>query len=259
MYWLRIALFSIIDSEDEDSNNYVIARFLLEHFNELPGVSLTEISKQCNLSKAAVSRFCKELGLMDYVDLQMLIRTSRRREKKERKPLTVSEQKQQYYGMVEHIVAEFRQAIESETVEELIRDLQRYERVYVFGHLQASHIAYTLGNNLAMYNKFCFTTQSWPGQVEKIEKSTSSALIIIFSSSGDYFKRMGINMMFLEKPGAPKVYLITFDNATETGNGRLKRISLGARSADLKANMAMNIFVNYLSYRYKQTVSLNET
>ena len=53
MYWLRIALFSIIDSEDEGSNNYVIARFLLEHFNELPGVSLTEISKQCNLSKAA--------------------------------------------------------------------------------------------------------------------------------------------------------------------------------------------------------------
>ena len=59
MYWLRIALFSIIDSEDEGSNNYVIARFLLEHFNELPGVSLTEISKQCNLSKAAVSYRCR--------------------------------------------------------------------------------------------------------------------------------------------------------------------------------------------------------
>ena len=66
-------------------------------------------------------------------------------------------------------------------------------------------------------------------------------------------------MKFLEQANAPKVYLITFDNATETGNGRLKRISLGARSADLKANMAMNMFVNYLSYRYSKLVSFSET
>ena len=259
MYWLRIALFSIIDSEDEGSNNYVIARFLLEHFNELPGVSLTEISKQCNLSKAAVSRFCKELGLMDYIDLQMLIRTSGRKERSHQKSLTAEEQKQRFAGAIDLVTEEFKKAMDSEILEELIGDLQRYEKVYAFGHLQASHIAYTLGNNLAMFNKFCFTAQSWPKQVEKLEQATSKDLFIIFSASGDYFKRMDMNMMFLEKTNAPKVYLITFDNAAETGNGRLNRISLGARSADLKANMAMNMFVNYLSYRYSKLVSFSET
>ena len=85
MYWLRIALFSIIDREEKDSNSYIIARYLLENFNSLSGVSLTEISKNCNLSKAAVSRFCKELGLMDYIDLQMLIRTVSQKEESKRK------------------------------------------------------------------------------------------------------------------------------------------------------------------------------
>ena len=82
MYWLRIALFSILDRESEDSNNYIIARYILEHYNELPGVSLTEISRQCNISKAAVSRFVKDLGLLDYIDLQMLIRSSGQTPKK---------------------------------------------------------------------------------------------------------------------------------------------------------------------------------
>ena len=124
MYWLRIVLFSIIDSEDEGSNNYVIARFLLEHFNELPGVSLTEISKQCNLSKAAVSRFCKELGLMDYIDLQMLIRTSGRKERSHQKSLTAEEQKQRFAGAIDLVTEEFKKAMDSEILEELIGDLQ---------------------------------------------------------------------------------------------------------------------------------------
>ena len=259
MYWLKISLFSIIDREEEGSNNYVIARYLLENYNSLSGVSLTEISKQCNLSKAAVSRFCKELGLMDYIDLQMLIRTSGRKEKNEQKKLTVEEQKEQFGQMVDVVSEEIKQAIESEQTEELVADLQKYQNIYVFGHLQASHIAYTLGNNLAMDNKFCFVTQSWPQQVEKIENATDKDLIIVFSASGDYFKRMDINMMFLEKKNAPKVYLITFSSAVENGNGRIRKICLGARNTDLQSNMAMNIFVNYISYRYRKTVSTNET
>ena len=33
MYWLRIALFSIIDREEAGSNNYIIAKYLLENFS----------------------------------------------------------------------------------------------------------------------------------------------------------------------------------------------------------------------------------
>jgi hypothetical protein len=33
MYWLKIALFSILDSEDSSSNNYIIAKFILENYN----------------------------------------------------------------------------------------------------------------------------------------------------------------------------------------------------------------------------------
>ena len=252
MYWLRIALFSIIDREEEGSNNYIIAKYLLKNYNNLSGVSLTEISKSCNLSKAAVSRFCKELGLMDYIDLQMLIRTGSQKERVTGSNMSEEEQKADYYRMVHTAYEDLKSVMAQKETEDLIHDLKNYEHIYAFGHLQASHIAYILGNSLAMYNKFLYTTQSWPEQVEKIEQATSEELIIIFSASGDYFKRLDINLRFLKKENAPKVYLVTFGNQEEKESGNIHKIFLGEKNVDLQANVAMNMFVNYVAYRYRK-------
>ena len=248
MYWLKIALFSILDREESDSNNYIIAKYLLENYNDLPGVSLTEISRQCNLSKAAVSRFCKELGLMDYIDLQMLIRGGNQKAEKTGASLSAEEQKLQFFDKMDTYVAEFKTAMNDPLVEELIADIGTYRQMYAFGHLQASHIAYTLGNNLAMNGIFCFCTQSWTEQADILNKARSDSLFIIFSVTGDYFKRLDLNMHFLEKPDAPKVYLITFDE-TPSPYQRLIKIRLGTERKDLFANISMNLFVNYIAER----------
>ena len=249
MYWLRIVLFSILDSESEGSNNYIIAKYLLDHYNELPGVSLTEISRHCNLSKAAVSRFCKELGLMDYIDLQMLIRSSGQNKNNKTRIRPASDDG--FFEKCSEIVRNVENAISSQPyAEELIQDIGRYDQICTFGHLQASHIAYTLRNNLAMYNIFCFCTQLWTEQEEKIRNASADDLIIIFSSSGDYFKRMDINMHFLDREDAPRVYMVSFGEVNDTVHPKIRKISLGPVNQNLYSNMAMNIFINYVSSRF---------
>ena len=258
MYWLKIVLFSILDSEDINSNNYIIARYLLENYNSLPGVSLTEISRQCNLSKAAVSRFCKDIGLMDYIDLQMLIRSAGSKEEKQQQR-SVIEQKADYFTWVESAYGNLKKAVEAAAVEELITDLARYDSILLFGHLQASHIAYTLGNNLAMSDKICWCRQSWAEQTQKLKEAGPNDLIVVFSASGDYFHRMDINMSFLAKPNAPKAYLITFDGAPVSANDHLRIISLGPKPGGIPSNITMNLFMNYISVRVRETVSFRET
>lgn len=250
MYWLKIALFSILDWESEDGNNYVIARYILEHYNELPGVSLTEISRQCNVSKAAVSRFIKELGLLDYIDLQMLIRSSNQTPKN---PNNSSiEPQEDFFALSEQYAENLRKAVSRQPyVEELIRDIRQYRTVYAFGHLQASHIAYTLRNNLAMEKIFCKCTQSWTEQIERIRRAGANDLILVFSSSGDYFKRMDINMRFLDGEEAPRVYLISFGDEKDVPHPKIRKISLGPESRDLLSNTAMNLFINYVSCRIR--------
>ena len=248
MYWLKIALFSILDNESETSNNYIIAKYILENYNQLSGVSLTEISRQCNLSKAAISRFCKELGLIDYIDLQMLIRANHSKAREEKPVLSEDEQKQVYSSRMKQMTDHFPEVMNDPAAEELISDILQYKTIYTFGHLQASHIAYTLRNSLAVYGIFCYSAQSWVEQREKLKNAGKNDLVIIFSASGDFFKRLDINMSFIEKADAPKIYMVTFgrDNGAPS---KIRKIYLGDMAGDPWSNVQMNMFINYISYR----------
>ncbi|MCF0114587.1 MAG: MurR/RpiR family transcriptional regulator [Erysipelotrichaceae bacterium] len=258
MYWLNIVLFSILDSESEDSNDYIIAKYLLQNYNQLSGVTLSDISEYCNVSKAAVSRFCKKIGLLDYVDLQMLIRERRQKKKKNREILTVDKQKESYNEMLNRAYGNMQEVMDNPLVEQLINDLQIYDNIYLFGHLQASHIAFTFRTNLAILSKFCYCTQTWSDQKEKIYNATDKDLFIVFSSTGDYFKRIDINMNRLEQSGA-KVYIVTFEKGMEYLRSFVNKIFLGKEPEDPYSNVLMNMFVNYVSYRLSASVSLDET
>ena len=108
-YWLKIALFSVLDKESEDSNNYIIASFILKNYKKLAGITLTEIANNCNVSKAAVSRFCRELGLLDYVDLQMLIRAQQGKTDN-RKEIQPKEIKEIYCARIEEAEANLKKS-----------------------------------------------------------------------------------------------------------------------------------------------------
>lgn len=250
MYWLKIALYSILDSEDSSSNNYIIAKFILQNYNSLSGVSLTEISRKCNLSKAAVSRFCKDLGLMDYIDLQMLIRASGQNDLSSAS-MPDSLQKEEFFGQLDQTLKSVRKAAGDPVAEELIADLKSSRSVSAFGHLQASHIAYILGNNLGMNGIFCFCTQSWTEQMQKMKEAGRDDLFIIFSASGEYFKRMDMNMHFLDKENAPKIYMIMFADSKVQLHEKIRKVCLGGQNQWLQANAAMNMFANYISYRLR--------
>lgn len=255
---LRIILFSILDSEPEDSNNYIIAKYILDNYSRLAGISLTNLAKQCNVSKASVSRFCRKLGLYDYIDLQMLIRLNSNDISYRNDKLSIEQQKQIFCNELNNSTLNMVKIINDPVVEELISDIIKYNSISIFGHLQSSHIAYTLRNNLAMLSKFCFCSQVFTEQKKKILESTPKDLLIIFSSSGNFFKRLDINMNNLEKNINSKVYLISFENDDITLNN-VKKIYLGKEYQDLISNITMNMLVNYLSYRVASSVSFYET
>ncbi|NME43608.1 MurR/RpiR family transcriptional regulator [Faecalicoccus pleomorphus] len=258
MYWLNIVLFSILDSESEDSNDYIIAKYLLENYNQLSGATLSEISEKCKVSKAAISRFCKKIGLLDYIDLQMLIRERHKKVRKRMSELTIEEQKEMYFDTLSISNNYLRTVMNDIMVEQLIRDLLSFDNIYIFGHLQASHIAYTFRTNLAILSKFCYCTQNWMVQKYKIDNATNKDLFIIFSTTGDYFKRIDININRLKSSKA-KVYIITFEEGADVISDFINKIFIGKASEDPFSNILMNIFMNYVSFRLSHCVTANET
>ena len=73
MFNLMIILLSTINSEPINSNNYKIAKYIIEHIQELEDCTISELAKNCYVSNSSVSRFCRDIGLEDFNDLRMQV------------------------------------------------------------------------------------------------------------------------------------------------------------------------------------------
>lgn len=76
MYNLTIILLSTINSELINSNNYRIAKYILENMRALEDISITELAKECYVSNSSISRFCRDIGLRDYNELKSQLQST---------------------------------------------------------------------------------------------------------------------------------------------------------------------------------------
>ncbi|MEN2768166.1 MurR/RpiR family transcriptional regulator [Ornithinibacillus xuwenensis] len=64
------SLFSVINENDENDTNYVLAHYFLNHYHELSHLNIYEVSEACFVSRSSVRRFCKSIGYENFLDLK---------------------------------------------------------------------------------------------------------------------------------------------------------------------------------------------
>lgn len=215
MFNLAIILLSLINSEVHETNNYKIAKYILENINELESCSITELAKKCYVSNSSISRFCRDIGLKDYNDLKNQIA-------KYQISHEIAIQKFNYQGMSEpspmqnyvdaviHHLQLLKNNIDEQSIMELVEDIDRYESIAAFGYLQSETVALNLQYDLQTSRKAIFTCMPFANQIEYIKEANEKNLIIIFSSSGTYFQRaFARTPLFKDKEHKPKIYMVT--------------------------------------------------
>ena len=66
MFNLIIILLSTLNDEPKGSNNYKIAKYMIENMRDLEEYSLTDLAQACYVSNSSISRFCRDIGLKDF-------------------------------------------------------------------------------------------------------------------------------------------------------------------------------------------------
>ena len=61
-----IILSSMINSEPFGSNNYKIAKYIIENIEDLEDCSVSQLAKSCYVSNSSISRFCRDIGMSDF-------------------------------------------------------------------------------------------------------------------------------------------------------------------------------------------------
>lgn len=213
MYWnkLIIVFLSELVSSDDGSINCRIASYILSHLDEVKQLSISELSKKCHVSNSSISRFCKEIGLNDFTELKELINATSFHFDLYSNHESVRSRSLDFVQRVKESISLVSESLNYEALNHLAQDIDRYEKVAIFGLLKAGTAAMNLQSDLLLLGKRAITKVPFKQQLEYFEHATDQDLIIIFSYTGIYFEHT-FPRRIPKSRVKPKVYFITSDD-----------------------------------------------
>ena len=222
MFNLVIILLSTINSEPIDSNNYKIAKYIIENIKSLEECTLTDLAKKCYVSNSSISRFCRDIGLKDFNDLKnQVIKFSMQdkfvSEKFNFKEFNTQSLSQSYIlSIIDNLKHMTVSSSLDNEITSLVNDISTYKNVAAFGYMQSENVALNLQYDLQTSRKAIFTCIKFIDQVDYIEQADENTLIIIFSESGSYFDRVFQRKKpFKNLNKKPKICMITSNYTIE--------------------------------------------
>lgn len=207
---LPVVFLSVIASEKSGSTNSIIADYILNHMDEVKNLGIKEIAERCHVGTGSVSRFCKDIGLQDFVELRELVNTTGDSFESHSLAESPRERASDYGKKVKQSIDLVTKTISVRRLEELCRDLREYEKVALFGLLKAESAAIHLQGDLWMMGKHVYTNVSYDQQIEYIRQAGKDSLLLIFSYTGAYFEYQKENLFRgRDKREWPRIWMIS--------------------------------------------------
>lgn len=207
---LRAGIEGILDTASEDSTEYRIAEFLLKNCYRRKQITIQEAAENCYVSKATVSRFCRQIGYDDFSELnEALLQAYERSDHyKFEEYWKKGSVKDGYFTDLIACIEEARRNIADEQVRHLAELIGRYPRIGILGKLQSNSAATDFQHDLMASHKAATAPVLPSLQREFIENSSDDTLLIIVSCSGTYLRGF-MHRDVLKKKNRPYVYLLT--------------------------------------------------
>lgn len=203
---LPIVLLSELAAGKEDSSNCRIARYLVERIDRLEDISVEMLAEECFVSKATVSRFCRDIGLEDFTELRDLLRQTEKTFTLYGAGLPPKEQGLDFCSRVNESLSLVANTLDYDALGRLAEEIIQAERVAAFGLLKAETAAISLQSDLVMLGKCAVTKVAFREQMDYLAAALPEDVVVIFSYTGIYFD-YGLPREILRQ--GPKVWLVT--------------------------------------------------
>ncbi len=211
-------LRTILLHEDKDSVNYRIAEYLMQLQDDIDDLSLTSIARECHVSKASVSRFCKDIGIDDFAELKYMIKQdSVTANEKYFYPCSNQLDFHSYFKQLNQQIEAFQSRFQVSQLEQLVEALHSHEKVYLMGISQSMLPGIMLQEDLSYFHKKVYCIDKIEEQRDILMHHDENSLIIVFSVSGTFFDHISLRSRAMERKHIPMICLITCNNDKPKG------------------------------------------
>lgn len=204
MFNLIIILLSTLNDEPKGSNNYKIAKYMIENMRDLEEYSLTDLAQACYVSNSSISRFCRDIGLKDFNALKnqiakFSVESARLKRKFDYEKYESSSMFQSY---VKNVISNLNYFLENDIekqINTLVQEISSYQKIAAFGYMQSESVACNLQFDLQTSGKLIFSCFNIKDQADYITDADENNLIIIFQNQEP------ILIVFFQEPSHSKV------------------------------------------------------
>ncbi|MDO4633439.1 MAG: hypothetical protein Q4B01_06230 [Eubacteriales bacterium] len=184
---LYTILLSTVVSEKQSSVNQQIAKYILDNLSHPEEISVKNISANCHVGNATISRFCREIGLQDFFELKDLI-SDCKYQAEYHEAQDFRTRVRGYRDSIAVGVNMVMDSVKEQEILELCREIHDCKKVAVFGWLKSEAAAWVLQMELAALGKNVYTAISHRQQMEYLKQADEDDLIVILSYRGIYFE-----------------------------------------------------------------------
>ncbi|HAM31687.1 MAG TPA: MurR/RpiR family transcriptional regulator [Erysipelotrichaceae bacterium] len=256
-------LLHITNDNYQKDANYAIAKTMLDHFYELPHMTIQEAADLCFVSTASISRFVRYLGYSGFSEFKISCEKSigieadyssevKKAGKEDLLPI--------YSRFTEQVVHNIETAFENLDMEQLDRictRMKKADRIAVSGLEFSSVIGEHIQSRLARMGKIVDIGLNLNDQLEIAGRLTANSVVLLITMEGGYLYRNSDMLDILEKAGCftvaftinPQIKLLQFaDEILVCGHDNYNteaRISLLYEVEMLLMHYSISFFQNY--------------
>ncbi len=252
----RLIIF--LDTASESDTNYNIAWYMAHNFRKIATMGISQLAKECFVSPATISRFCRALGYENYAHLKQecydFTSGSKTFNNLVKIPITSMKENpslttKKYTKEISNHILNLELYLDWNTIDKVLHLIYISKNVALFGTQFSHSAAIHLQTDLLMLEKFVVAHMDINRQVECAKELKEGDVAIIFSVNGYYLHNAHKGLQYLKKSKA-KIILITSNENANLGIPIDYTIYIGNEKCRKTGKHAMLTAVELLALRY---------
>lgn len=232
---LYYRLIIYLDTADENDTNYNIAWYMVHNLEKLATIGISDLAKECYVSPATISRFCRTLGYDNFAHLKQdcsyIVKLKQHSQEITKIPVeamrrTPEKASNDYIGQIILALQDMRDQLDWKAIDNVLHFIKEGKKVVFFGSQFSHSAALHLQADLLMLGKFTIAYIDSEKQIESAKHLDSDSVAVIITVNGN-FAKTGSKAFHYIKKSKCKVAVITQQTNLEIAEFADEIIQLG--------------------------------
>lgn len=251
-------LIIYLNTANESDTNYNIAWYMANNFVKITSMSISQLAKECYVSPATISRFCRAIGYENYAHLKQECTSFASDKKKFNNLIDVplktmknhpAQCTELYSKRVCEAVGNLSNYLDWSVIDQVLQEIHDTDTIVFFGTQFSHSAALHLQTDLLMLEKFTVAYIENTRQLECAKTLDKNSLAIIISVNG-FFVQSNYKILQYLKKSQCKVVLITNNPDIKVGIDVNYTIILGASEQRRVGKHTLLTTMELMSLRY---------